>query len=265
MNMNIGRYLLRSINVLNLLLLTASISFFIHFLNPLLGTPMSVKIPPSKEMSTELPVMTGETRKPPIADYALIGEQNLFHPDRMIPEGKEGKKGPASVPKPELVLHGTMITSELKIAYMEDRKAAPKTTGRGVPYIVAKEGDNVSGYTIKQITENMIMLANGEEQMTLYLDELKVRKGEITGPTKAPSPATTAKQQGAPRPPMPQQVQRPTAMPPVPSAPSSPPRGPGFQPGSPMTQPGQPRQPAMQYFPTAPVNPGPSTPVMKRP
>jgi hypothetical protein len=262
MNMHIGRSLLRSINVLNLLLLTASIGFFLYFLNPLLGTPMSVKIPPSKEMSTGLPVMTGETRRPPIADYALIGEQNLFHPDRMIPEGKEGKKAPASVPRPEFVLHGTMITSELKIAYMEDKKAAPKTPGRSAPYIVAKEGDNVSGYTIKHITENMIMLANGEEQMTLYLDELKVRKGEITGPTKAPSPATTATQQGAPRPPMPQQAQR---MPPVPSAPSSPPRGPGFQPGSPMTQPGQPRQPAMQYFPAAPVRPGPSTPATNRP
>lgn len=263
--MNIRRYLLRSINVLNLLILTAAIGFFIYFLNPLLGTPMPVKIPPSKEISPGLPVMTGETRKPPIADYALIGEQNLFHPDRIIPEGKEGKKPPASAPRTELVLHGTMITSELKIAYIEDKKAAPKTPGRGAPYIIAKEGDNVSGYTIKQITENMIMLANGEEQMTLYLDELKVRKGEITGPTKAPPQPTAVPPQGAQRPPMPQQGQRPTAMQPVPSAPSSPPRGPGFQPTSPMTQPGQPRQPAMQYFPTAPVKPGPSTPVMNRP
>lgn len=263
--MNIRRYLLRSINVLNLLVLTASIGFFIYFLNPLLETPMSVKIPPSKEMSPGMTMMTSETKKPPIADYALIGEQNLFHPDRIIPEGKEGKKAPASVPRPELVLHGTMITSGLKIAYMEDKKAAPKTTGRGVPYIVAKEGDNVSGYTIKQITEDMIVLANGEEQMTLYLDELKVRKGEITGPAKAPSPATAAPPQGAPRPTMPQQVQRPTAMQPGPSAFPSPPGGSASQPASPMPPPGQPRQPAMQNFPPGPFTPAPSSPVPRRP
>jgi hypothetical protein len=263
--MNTRRYLLRSINVLNLLVLTAAIGFFIYFLNPLLGTPMSVKIPPSKEMSSGLPVMTGETRKPPIADYALIGEQNLFHPDRIIPEGKEGKKPPASVPRPELVLHGTMMTSELKIAYIEDKKSAPKTPGRSAPYIVAKEGDNVSGYILKQITEKMIMLANGEEQMILYLDELKVRKGEITGPTKAPPQPTIAPPQGPQRPPMPQPAQRPSVVQPVPSAPSSPSRQSASQPAPPMAPPGQPRQPAMQNFPPAPLTPMPSPSVIRRP
>lgn len=262
MNMNSRRYLLQSINVLNLLVMTAAIGFFIYFLDPLLGTPMSVKVPPPKEISLGMPVSADETVKPPIADYTLIGEQNLFHPDRIIPEGK---KATVSVPRPELVLHGTMMAGGLKIAYLEDKKAAPKTPGRSTPNIVVKEGDNVSGYILKQITENMIVLSNGEEQMTLYLDEIKVRKGEITGPTKTPSPATTAPPQAAPRPPMPQPAQRPSMMQPVPSAPSSPPRGSAAQPVSPMAPTGQPRQPAMQYFSPAPSIPVPSPPVMKRP
>jgi hypothetical protein len=254
--MNSRRYFLQSINVLNLLVTVAAIGFFIYFLNPLLGTPMSVKVPPPKEISLEMSANTGEAIKRPKTDYTLIGEQNLFHPDRIIPEQKEGKKPPASVPRPELVLHGTMMTSELKIAYIEDKKAAPKSPGRSAPYIVAKEGDNVSGYILKQITENMIMLANGEEQMTLYLDELKVRKGEITGPTKAPPQPTIA---------LPQGPQKPSVVQPVPSAPSSPPRGSASQPASPMAPPGQPRQPAMQNFPPAPLTPMPSPSVIRRP
>jgi hypothetical protein len=260
--MNSRRYWLQSINVLNLLVTVATIGFFIYFLNPLLGTPMSVKVPPPKETSLEMPANTGETIKLPITDYSLIGEQNLFHPDRIIPEEK---KTPVSLPKPELVLHGTMMTSELKIAYIEDKKAAPKTPGRSEPYIVVKEGDNISGYTVKQINENIIVLVNGEEQMTLYLDELKDRKGEITGPTKAPSPATTAPPQAAPRPPMPQPAQRPSVVQPAPSAPTSPPRGPASQPASPMAPPGQPRQPGMQNLQPAPLTPLQSPPVIRRP
>jgi hypothetical protein len=226
MNMNPKRYLLNSLNVLNLLLTAAAIGFFIYFLNPLLGTPIPVNVPAPSEM---LPGMTARTDAPTklaTTDYAPIGEKNLFHPDRMIPEEKK-TPSPATTTRPELVLHGTMMTSEIKIAYLEDKKAVQKIPGRSAPYLVVKEGDAVSGYTLKQITENMIVLASGEEQMTLYLDELKVRKGEITGPTRAsaPSQVATAPPQTATRPAAPLPPTRPSTMQPVPSAPPIQPRG----------------------------------------
>ncbi|MEW6332828.1 MAG: hypothetical protein AB1558_01000 [Thermodesulfobacteriota bacterium] len=262
--MHSRRDVLRNFNVLNLLLAAAVIGFFIHFLGPLLETPTSAEVPKPREIALELPSTADEPAKPPIADYALIGEQNLFHPDRAVPEGKKPPVSPQ--PRPELVLHGTMITGELKIAYLADKKAAQKTPGRSAPHIVVKEGDPVSGYVLRQITETMVVLANGEEQMTLYLDELKDRKGEITGPTRAPSQPATAPTQAMPRPSMPpQQVQRPPAMQPAPPASPSTSRRPPSQPASTMTPAGQPRQPAMQYFPPVPPAPVPIPPVMNRP
>ena len=176
-----------------------------------------------------------KTTKSSISDYTLIGEQNLFHPDRVMPAEKTEKaekKAAISVPRPELVLHGTMIVNGLKIAYVEDKKATPTTSGRGARQLVVKEGDNISGFILKQITENMIVLANGEEQMTLYLDELKDRKGEITGSTKVLSPATTVQPYVAPRQPVSQPVQRTPTMQSVPPATSSPPSGSVSQPPS---------------------------------
>ena len=193
---------MRHINILNLFILGAAIGFYLYFLNPLLTTPLSVELPSPKEISLEMQVSADKTTKSSISDYTLIGEQNLFHPDRVMPAeklAKAEKKAAISVPRPELVLHGTMIVNGLKIAYVEDKKATPTTPGRGARQLVVKEGDNISGFILKQITENMIVLANGEEQMTLYLDELKDRKGEITGSTKALSPATTVQPYVAPR------------------------------------------------------------------
>jgi hypothetical protein len=252
---------MRHINILNLFILIAIIGFYLYFLYPLLTTPLSVELSSPKEISLEMQVNTDKIIKPSLSDYTLIGEQNLFHPDRVIPAGKKEKaekKAAISGPRPELVLHGTMIVNGLKIAYVEDKKATPTTPGRDVRQLVVKEGDNISGFILKQITENMIVLANGEEQMTLYLDELKNRKSEITGSTKALSPATTVQPYMAPRQPLSQPVQRMPTIQSVPPATSSPPSGSISQPSSTGAPMEQPRLPAMPSFPPVPLSPGPS-------
>ena len=178
--------------------------------------------------------------------------------EKLAKAEKAEKKAAISVPRPELVLHGTMIVNGLKIAYVEDKKATPTTPGQSARQLVVKEGDNISGFMLKQITENMIVLANGEELMTLYLDEIKDRKGEITGSTKALSPATTIQPYVAPRQPASQPAQRTPTVQSVPPATSSQPRGSVSQPssmGAPMEQP---RLPAMPSFPPVPLSPGPS-------
>lgn len=259
MTMNSRRFFLQSLNLLNLLMTAIAIAVFHYFLNPLLTTPIAVKVPAPSDASSGMPARTDEATKPSTADYALIGEQNLFHPNRLIPEGKK-MPTPATLPRPELALHGTMIAGELKVAYLEDKKAAPKTPGRNAPSIVVREGDHVSGYILKQITENMIVLANGEEQMSLYLDELKDRKGEITGPTKAPAPAAVAPPQAVPRPATPPPPQRPSMVQPAPPTPSSPPRGSFPQPVSPTAPPGFSGPPDLPYAPQRPWTPPPSSP-----
>lgn len=265
MKMNPKRYLLKSLNILNLLMTATAIGFFIYFLNPLLQTSVSVKVPAPGDISQGMPVRTDETRKPPIMDYTPIEAKNLFHPDRIIPEEKKSST-PIKLTRPELILHGTMMTNELKIAYLEDKKAVQKTPGRNAPYLVVKEGDTVSGYTLKQIAENMIVLANGEEQMTLYLDELKDRKGEITGPTRAPAPvqatAATVSPQAAPRPSAPQPAQRPPAQP-VPSSPPLPPSGSASRPVPPMAPSGFSGPSNAPYPPPRPSSPTPSSPIRR--
>jgi hypothetical protein len=252
---------MRHINILNLFILSAAIGFYLYFLYPFLTTPLSVELPYSKEISSEMQSGTDKTTKPSISDYTLIGKQNLFHPDRVMPAEKvekAEKKAVISVPRPELVLHGTMMVNGLKIAYVEDKKATPTTSGQGARQLVVKEGDNISGFIIKQITENKIVLANGEEQMTLYLDELKDRKGEITGSTKALSPVTTVQPYVAPRQPVSQPVQRTPMIQSVPPATSSPLSGSVSQPSSKGAPMEQPRLPAMPSFPPVPLSPGPS-------
>jgi hypothetical protein len=138
MNMSPKRYFLKSLNVLNLLTLATAIGFFIYFLNPLLGTPTTVRVPAPSDISQGMPRGADGTTKLSTADYTPIGEKNLFHPDRIIPEGKKSP-APITLPRPELILHGTMLTSELKIAYLEDKKAAQKTPGRNAPYILSKK------------------------------------------------------------------------------------------------------------------------------
>lgn len=262
MSMKSSRYILQSFNVLNLLLLAAAVGCYLLFLAPLLATPTSADVPQPRDTAPALPADRDAEAKAPPTDYALLAEQNLFHPDRTLPEGKKPPASPQ--PRPELVLHGTMITGELKIAYLTDKKGAQKAPGRSAPHIIVKEGDNVSGYTLKQITENMILLVNGEEQITLYLDEIKDRKGEITGPARAPSQPTAPPPMGAPVPSMRQPAQIRSA---GQSAPSMSPPQPVMstaQPGSPTAPTGEPRQPAMPYFPLAPSVPVPPQPVMQR-
>lgn len=240
---------IRHLNVLNMILIMAVGFVSIYILHPMLGETGAVNLPQPKEMPTDTPGLS-EGMKPVTGDYGLIVEQNLFHPDRLIPGEK---KVAAVLPKPELVLYGTLITDRLRIAYLEDKKSPQKSPGRGAKQTAVKEGEAVSGYLVKKITENMIVLANGEEQMTLYLDELKERKGEITG--KTPPPAVA----GAPQTP-PQMPPRPSMTPPAPPMPAFPPRG-QVSP-APVIAPGSSQPVSPQSVPPLPMAP---RPLMNRP
>jgi hypothetical protein len=250
--MKYGQYLIDSLNVLNLCLFAAAGVFFFYFLYPLLNVPLSVNVPLPKEISSGATASAADPEKQAPADYAVIEAQNLFHPNRIIPPEKTAA---LQVPRPELVLHGTMITGGLKIAFVQDKKAAPTSPGRGIRQVALKEGETISGYKLTQVTDKMIVLASGEDQMTLYLDELKERKSEITGTGKAPAAGQA-----------PPATQRTPAGQPALQTPSTPPRGPVVRPSS--AAPAMPQQrvlPSAQTSQPATATPMPSPPVMRRP
>lgn len=82
------------------------------------------------------------------------------------------------MPKPEFVLYGTLITNDISFAYLEDTKAPRNTPGRGKRQIAMKKGDTLSGFNLKEINVDSIVMARGEEKITIYVyNTQKPKKG----------------------------------------------------------------------------------------
>lgn len=105
-------------------------------------------------------------------EYMVIAGKNTFHPDRIVPvekvEKKDEKTAPP-LPKPEIVLYGTLISDKLSLAYIEDKNAPVTTPGRGKRVRVAKKGEDIGGFILKEIKADSIYLVRGEEKMTVNL------------------------------------------------------------------------------------------------
>jgi hypothetical protein len=124
-------------------------------------------------------------------DYAAIAEKNLFHPERKIPF-QRGEDQPLT--RPEIALFGTLITSEKRIAYIEDKKNPYSTPGRGKRQVAVTEGGMIAGYKLVKVNAESIVLLRGEDKMVITLDTQKDRKpGETPSKLQAPGqlPAVT--------------------------------------------------------------------------
>ena len=193
--------LLRNIHVLNLGLAAAILYFVFFLLFPLTEMPVTYYLPPVKKAApekTETEAPAQQTPNP--MEYTLIADQNLFHPERIIPPEK---KAEAPLPKPEFVLYGTLITSDLGIAYLEDKKVAPVTTpGRGKRQTAVKKGESLSGFILKELFSDRVVMNRGEETMIVYLNDPqapKAREG-VLDPTKTAAPRAPATTPGPSRP-----------------------------------------------------------------
>lgn len=180
------RSIFLSLNVLNGLLAAAvaAVVFFavIPFLNP-----AAIPLPPAKETAAGSGEEAAPPQRPAPADYALISEQNLFHPERKIPPEKQQEK---VLPKPELFLYGTLITDTASYAFVEDRKAPHSTAGRGKRQITLKKGESLGGYILREIETNRIVLVKGEERLVVRLDDReKRRSGEAPASQVGARPA----------------------------------------------------------------------------
>lgn len=130
-----------------------------------------------------------EGKNPSAMDYTIIADQNLFHPERIIPPEK---KEEAALPKPEFVLYGTLIADDLRLAYMEDKKALRTTAGRGNRQTTLKEGNTLSGFTLKEIDPDKVVMVRGEETLVVkVMDSSAKKQREVVG-TSTTAPRTTA-------------------------------------------------------------------------
>lgn len=166
------RYFFLSMNVLNGLLAATVVTVVFFAVIPFLK-PAVQPISPAKETVA----WSGETAAPSQssfpADYAVISEQNLFHPERKIPPEKEQEK---DIPKPDLFLYGIMIMDDTSFAFVEDRKAPYSTAGRGKRQLTLKKGESLGGYILSEIEANRIVLVKGEDKLVVMLDDRKKRK-----------------------------------------------------------------------------------------
>jgi hypothetical protein len=120
------------------------------------------------------------------SDYTLITEKNLFHPQRSIALGiKEDQQ----MARPEIILYGTLITDEKRIAYIEDKRNPYSTQGRGKRQVAVGEGSMVAGYKLTNVDAESILLVHGEDKIIVTLNTQKERKPEeATAKTKPSGP-----------------------------------------------------------------------------
>ena len=181
--------IIRNINVLNILLISVIIMSISYSLFPLLDIKVKYTLPTPKKTVEDTKEKAVQTQTPSIAEYTMIAEENLFHPERKIPVEKKEEK---PLPKPDFVLYGTLITDDISLAYLEDLKAPQSTPGRGKRQTALRKGDTMSGFTLKEIGPENIVMVRGEEKMIVNLNDSSHPKGrEVSAPVTqaAPQPA----------------------------------------------------------------------------
>lgn len=168
--MQILRYVLRNITPLNgILLVILAISAgaiypslrrsaIFDFQRPERSSP-----PGKEQVSSFSP--------PDLSDYSVVGEMNIFHPDRKPPPPVEEKPEPAQAPlqKVEFTLYGTLVSDDVTIAFVEERSFSRRVTGKRKKISILKVGDTLAGYTLKSIEDDRIIMVRGEEEVTVLL------------------------------------------------------------------------------------------------
>ncbi len=178
---------LSHLNILNVALLSVVVLFGLYVLLPALQKEVTFVPPAAKKQDEKAAETDEELPAPSPLEFALIADQNLFHPERRIPPEK--KDAPPPLPKPEIVLHGTLVTEDMSVAYIDDVKAPYTTPGRGKRLRTMKKGESLSGFVLKEVGEDKILLVRGEEHMVVTLNDPSKPKAREAAPAAAPAPA----------------------------------------------------------------------------
>lgn len=181
--MDKSRYILRQINLINLVL-TGALAFFIYMLFSLVNAAFDFS-PPAKSPDAAIAeegTKAAESALPSPDDYTIITEQNLFHPDRKM---VSGAKDSGPLVRPDFVLYGTMITEDANIAFLDDLKAPRTTPGRGKRQWALNIGDKLSGYTLREVYTDSAVMVNGDDRIELaVIATSKQKDREVISTTK---------------------------------------------------------------------------------
>jgi len=172
------RPVLRNMTLLNVLLLAVVLVFALRVYMPALYQDIRYSLPPGKKSIEAEQDALLQQKMPSLSDYMIISEENPFHPERKIPVEKKVEQ---PLPKPEFVLYGTLIADDLKMAYLEDLKAPRSTSGRGKRQVALKQGDSLSGFTLKEIGAGKVVMARGADTIIVpIIDPSHAREGQTT-------------------------------------------------------------------------------------
>lgn len=198
--------ILNNINILNIILVAALVAFASYSVYPTLAVKVKYALPAPKK-SEPAEKEPGEPVIPSVMQYTAIVDENLFHPERRIPPVKV--EAPP-LPKPEFVLYGTMISDDLSLAYIEDLKAPRNTPGRGKRQVALRKGDSLSGFVLKDIETDKILMTRGEERLIVAMNDPHKAKAReefaaatapsAQQPQAAPAPATAQTRRESRRP-----------------------------------------------------------------
>ncbi len=183
---------MRNINLLNVILLSVAVVFALYSLSPMLDVRIKYALPVPGKTAEVAKETTDEVQTPSVTEYTVISEENLFHPERKIPVEKKGVEQ-APLPKPDFILFGTLITDGTRLAYLEDLKAPRSTAGRGKRQLALKKGDTLSGFTLKEIEADKIVMVRGDETITIPVNP-RDRNVATAATTTAATPQKPAQQ-----------------------------------------------------------------------
>jgi type II secretory pathway component PulC len=196
--------ILRNINLLNILLIGAILILINYTILPLFNMSVPLTLSSGKTTSVHKDEQPAEIDVPLLTDYAMIADDNLFHPERRIPVETVDEQ---SLPKPEFVLFGTLLTDDIRLAYLKDRKAPLNTGGRGDRQTAMKIGDTMSGYALKEIYPDKVIMARGDELVSVSVSDSVNRESPgapspqmASKPLPRQSPSTTKGMEKASRP-----------------------------------------------------------------
>jgi hypothetical protein len=161
------KYIFSNITILNVLLTAVIVTMAFFFLFPQLRVDMNYVVPTQKVARDVKDALPAPHSVHSLSDYVVVAEENLFHLERKVPPEKASEEKP--LPKPDFILYGTVIADDVKIAFIEDLKAPRTTTGRGKRQNAVRQGDVLSGFTVREVGSDRISMVRGEEKITVHV------------------------------------------------------------------------------------------------
>jgi hypothetical protein len=192
-----AKLLLGNVTMLNIILLVTAGVFLFYSLLPQYRMNVFSTSPIVKSHLTDVKTDL-KSNVLSIPDYRIVSDQNLFHPERKIPAEKKAEdKSSPPMPEPEYILHGTLVSDTVSIAYLEDAKEPRNTPGRGKRQLALHINDILSGFTLKEINADRVVMVRGSEKITVSISDShkKIKMGQIA--QKSPTTVPVAQLQGS--------------------------------------------------------------------